>query len=183
MMSSAADGQPRSPSSADTAPDEFAHLGQRLAALSDTHGTDGIDVDRPRRGGAIEDQFGHRSVIVDRVRVRHAGDSGKATRGRGVGTRRNRFLVLEAGLAQVHVHVHEAGADEHSRNVENLGVVGVEVSPDRADEAVLDEQIVDRIEIVGRIDDPTSLKQKFRHEKDCPLRADRGLPFVQRGRC
>jgi hypothetical protein len=49
--------------------------------------------------------------------------------------------VLLAGLAQVHVHVDQAGRDQQARHVDDLRRAGRQIGADRLDHAALDEDV------------------------------------------
>ena len=77
---------------------------------------------------ALHDVAGHRGAVVHRLGVGHAADGGESA---GRGRARAAFDglgVLEARLAQVHVHVDEAGRDDQPAGVEDLGVAATDRS-------------------------------------------------------
>src|SRR5262249_31417096 len=69
--------------------------------------------------------------------------------------RRDGLLVLEAGLAQVDVDVDEAGTDDLARGVDDLGALGRgQPGAHALDHPALEPHVGDRVDLVGRIDDP-----------------------------
>ena len=94
-----------------------------------------------------------RGIIVDWVGIRHWTNTCPSTRDRRRTARRDRFLVLLSGFPQMDVHVNKAGSDDQARSVKNLGILGFGViwaDPSR-DLAVLDQQILAAILVLGRI--------------------------------
>ena len=79
-----------------------------------------------RRAFSI-DVAGDRGVVVHRRGVGHGADGGESARGRRARSALDGLGMLEAGLAQVHVHVDEAGRDDQPGRVEHLGARGVEI--------------------------------------------------------
>ena len=58
---------------------------------------------------------------------------------------RHGFLVLSARLAQVHVHVDEAGAHDNPPARRRPGAVGVEVLADVGDAIAVDQDVEDAV--------------------------------------
>ncbi len=58
--------------------------------------------------------------------------------------------VLEAGLAQVHVHVDEAGRDDHAGGVEDFGLRRGEIRRDTGDASIDDEHVGDAVRVATR---------------------------------
>src|SRR2546425_2235711 len=83
--------------------------------------------------------------------------------------RSDRLLVLVAGLAQVHVHVDEAGAHPRAGGVDHRGALGHrEPGAHARDLAVLDQHVLDAVHRAGGIDHaPTADQQRHRER---PLR-------------
>ena len=103
--------------------DEAADLGQfrPLPALGD--GADGEDVGVAGALGLQVDELGRRLAVEGRLGVGHARHRRDAA---GQGRRRaggDGLVLLAARLAQVDVHVDQAGADDLARGVE--GAVGL----------------------------------------------------------
>lgn len=130
----------RPPISASSAP---------LAALGDAAHGENVGVAGPL--GLQVDELGGRLMIDGRLGVGHAGDGRDAAAHRRGRAGRDRLVFLAARLAQVHVHVDEARADDHSRGVD--GAVGRRAG--RADDlAVVNPQVGDAVEILRGIDEP-----------------------------
>lgn len=153
---------------------KLRNVGQLLALLPARDRADRIDPRQPGLGRLLEDEARDAGVVVHRIRVGHARDGGEPARDRRVDTRGHRFLVLLPRLAQVHVHVDEARADdEPGRQCHDLTTVGEahrQVGLDPRDPIAIDEHVERTVETVGRIDDPASLKQPFH----VPLRRPAG---------
>src|SRR5207302_9100763 len=92
--------------------DEAADLGQlgALAALGD--GADGEDVGVAGPLRLEVDELGGRLAVEGRLGVGHAGDRGDAAGEGGGGAGGDGLVLLAAGLAEVDVHVDQAGADD-----------------------------------------------------------------------
>ena len=152
---------------------ELGQLGELLAAEIPCDGADRVDAHPaldPRLG---QDVVGDRAVVVDGTRVRHAADGGETPGGGRAGAGRHGLLVFLAGLAQVHVHVDEPGADDLAGRVHDLGVGGrLEASSQPRDLAVLDEDVLDSVDGVRRVDDAAAPEQEA-HAPSPPLRPAR----------
>ena len=100
-------------------------------------------------------------VVVHRRRIRHAGDSREAARHRRQRAGGDRLLVLLPGLAQVHVHVDEPWRDHQvRRNRHDLGArLRRKVGPDAGDPVAVDQDVEHAVTSIGRVDDPSALKQ------------------------
>jgi hypothetical protein len=61
--------------------------------------------------------------------------------------------VRLARLAQVHVHIDEAGRDEGTRRIEDAGVRSREMLADRSHDAVAQQDVAHGVEGLRRIDD------------------------------
>ena len=105
-------------------------------------GADGEDVSHGKLAGAFDDVAGDGGIVVHRQRVGHAADGGEAAGGRGARAGLDGFGVLEARLAQVHVHVDEAGSYDQAGGIEDLRAArGFEIGADGGDDAVANENI------------------------------------------
>ena len=69
---------------------------------------------------AVHDVAGDGGVVVHRHRVRHAADGGEASGRRGARAGFDGLGMLDARLAQMHVHVDEARRDDQAGGVEYL---------------------------------------------------------------
>ena len=86
----------------------------------------------------LHDVAGHRVAVVHRDRIRHAADGGEAARRRGFAAGLDGFGMLDARLAQMHVHVDEARRYDLPGCIENLRAFGRQVFADGSDQAVFD---------------------------------------------
>ena len=85
-----------------------AHLGQRFALQALRAGAGHAHAALAHLcGDRLHILHGHR-VVHNRVRVRHGAHGREAAVSRRARTGSDVFLLLEARLAQVHVHVHQA---------------------------------------------------------------------------
>ncbi len=149
---------------------QLGQLGQLLAAEIPRDRADRIDAHQALDLGLGEDVVRHRAVVVDRARVRHAAHGGEPAGGRGPRAGRDGLLVLLAGLAQVHVHVDESGTDDLAGRVDDLDVGGrLEAPPEPHDLAVLDQEVLDGVDVVRRIDHAPAPDQEA-HAWSPPLR-------------
>ncbi len=104
----------------------LADLGQALAPETLREGADGVDARALRDAGAVQDVLRHGGAVVHGLGVRHAGKRREAARERGRHAGLDGLLVLVAGLAQVDVHVDQAGQHEEPARVEHRRVAGLE---------------------------------------------------------
>ena len=89
--------------------------GQFLAGAVLGDGPDGKDVHHGMLAGALDDVAGDGGIVVHRQRVGHAADGGEAARRRRARAGLDGFGMLDARLAQMHVHVDEARAPRPAR--------------------------------------------------------------------
>ena len=80
--------------------------------------TDGIYIYHRKAAGALDYVAGHGGAIIDRLGVGHAADGGESSRCRSPRAGFYGFGMFKAGLAQMHVHVDEAGGDDQARGIE-----------------------------------------------------------------
>ena len=71
--------------------------------------------------------------------------------------------VLAARLAQVHVQVDQAGADDQPVAVHDLGPGRVQARPDPGDPAVVDQHVGGPVMAGRRVDQPPPLEQQLGH--------------------
>ena len=160
---------------------QLRHLGQRRAPAAGGYGTDGQDAHRTLLAGEPQHEVDHGPRVHNRVGVRHGADGREAASGSGPSTGGDRFLVLEARLAQVAVEVNEAWADDEARSVDDAGAVRRSyLSLNDCDYAVQDEQVAALVHALGRVDDAASLYEdrswvvhRLRASPESPLRAGR----------
>ena len=79
---------------------------------------DRVDAGEIGERGALADILGDRGVVVHRIGVRHAGDRREAAGRRGARPGLDRLLVFVSRLAQMHVHVDEAGKNQAAAGVD-----------------------------------------------------------------
>ena len=91
--------------------------------------------------GAFDDVAGDRGVIVHRQRIRHAADGGESSGGRGARAGLDGFGMLDARLAQVHVHVDETGRHDQAGGIEDFRAGGFEIRADRGNDAIANEDV------------------------------------------
>ena len=89
------------------------------AVLGD--GADGKDIDDGVALGALHDVAGNGGAVVHRRRVGHAADGSEAAGRSGARSALDGLGVLKARLAQMDMHVDEAGRDDQSRGVQLAG--------------------------------------------------------------
>jgi hypothetical protein len=123
--------------------------------------------------GAIEDEVRHRGVVVDRMRVGHARHRREAARHRGASAAADVFLVLLPRLAQMAVHVDEAGRHPAPLHVEDLGALRLDPPAHLCDAPFVDQDIGGLVAIRGRIENPPSAQENLPclHFTAAPLRA------------
>ena len=154
-----ATGRPSSVTATQPASLQLRDVGELFALLSARHRADRIDARETRLRGLLQDQPRHAGVVVDRLGVRHARHRGEAAGDRRRDAGGDRLLVLLPGLAQVHVHVDEAGTDDQPRrHVDDLGAVRLQVLADVGDAIAVDQDVEDAVPAIGRVDDPPALK-------------------------
>ncbi len=85
----------------------------------------GMHVDLGGVPRAAQDEIDQSDVIDDGVRIRHADDGGDAARGRRLARGRERLAMLIPGLAGEHQHVDQAGGEDVTATVDQLGIADV----------------------------------------------------------
>ena len=107
----------------------------------------------------IED-VAHGFRRIDRgLRVRHAQQARHAAGRCRAAARQHVLLVGEAGVAQVHVQVDEAGHRREASGLDHLGLRVRRVRRNGAYAAVGDQDIADKVLPARRIDDPRAADQ------------------------
>ena len=89
--------------------DHVAHLGDDLALEALGHGAGRVHAAVALGGGYGLDVLDDHAAIGHGVGVGHGAHAGEAALGRSSGLGGDVTLGLETGLAQMHVHVHQAG--------------------------------------------------------------------------
>ncbi len=160
----------------------LAELGELLALLSHRDAADGVHAREPRRLAARLDEPDGALVVNHRIGVGHGADAGEPAghgRGRAGG---DRFALLLARLAQVHMHVNQAGGHHEAGGIELQGVVGVaEIAPHTPHHAALEIEVGHLIEATGRIHHAAAANQhRSGHFSSPPRDAQSGEPPASR---
>ena len=123
--------------------DQTADFGQLGAASALGEGADREDVGVAGPLRLEMDELGRRLAVDGRLRVRHTGHRRDAAGQRRGGAGGDGFVLFAARLAQVDVHVDQAGADDHPGRVD--GAVGLDlwVRPDAEDAVAADPEVAD----------------------------------------
>ena len=156
------------------------HLGDDFALEALAHGSGGIDAALAHLGGAGDHVADHDAVVGNGVGVRHGAYAGEAALDSSARAACDIFLVLETGLAQMHVHVHQAGNKVFAGQVANLGALDLDVLGDASNLIAFDQDVDDSVELDGRIDDVSVLKNQG-HCRHLP-KADTLQPYARRCR-
>ena len=99
---------------------QVAGLGQFAALQAASQRADRHHLDHPLGGRLLAYRTRHCGAIIDRPRVGHTGHGGKAAGSRGSRTGGDRFLVLLAGLAQMHMHIDQARTHHEPTRIQHL---------------------------------------------------------------
>ena len=99
-------------------------------------------------------------MVVHRVGVRHAGNRRESAGDGGSGAGRHRLLVRLPRLAQMDMHVDEAGTDDETgRHLDDGGAVDRKVPSNRGNRAIRDQDVARAIDCLRGIDDLPSLQK------------------------
>ena len=99
--------------------------------------------------------------VSDGIGVGHRGNIGEATVNGSAGTGLDGLLVLIARIAEVDVHVDEAGDKVLALGVDDLGALGgLDGLGDLDDLLAIDQDVANAVDVDLGIDDVSSLKQK-----------------------
>ena len=141
---------------------EVADLGQALAGLTLGDGTDGMDAGKPGGGslGKLVDDNG--GVVAHGLGVGHGAHIGVAALGSRAATALDGLLVLKAGVAEMHVDVHETGDDVLSGRINDLAALsGLNAFAELADLAIVAHENVEHgVEPNLGVDEMATLKQQ-----------------------
>ena len=141
---------------------KFTHLGQALALAPLGDAADREDVDHRLVLGLVDHVGGNRLAVDDRGGVGHAGHGGEAPCRRRTAAGRDVFLILQARIAQVHMHVDETRGDNQSRRVDARGPVRRrQPFAKLEDHAVGDQYVGDSVNPLGGIDQAPAFYQKI----------------------
>ena len=121
-----------------------------FAAFRDCADREHVDCRQATR--AFDDVVRDRGAVIDGFRIRHAADGREPSSRCGPRSAFNRFGVFEPRLAQMHVHIDEAGRHDEPRRVEYLRACSIEVRPDFSDDAIAQQHIRDFIAMAGGIE-------------------------------
>ena len=135
-----------------------ADLGQGLALLVLGQRADRADVHEAGGLAAVDLVADLGARVGDGGRVGHRGDVREAAVGRGARARLDGLLVLEARIAEVDVHVEQAGHEVLARAVDDLGL-GREVLAHLRDLVTVDEDVEDLVQAQLRVHDVGALDQ------------------------
>ena len=147
-----------------TAPPAFllGHLGDALPLEAVRDRPDREDAAGARLARALEDAIGDRDVVVHRVGVRHAGHRGEPARGGGAGPALDVLLVLLARLAEVDVHVDEAGGHDEPPGVQDLVPgPGDDLGRGADDPPLLDEEVEPPVGPIRWVDEPSAFNEQW----------------------
>ena len=137
----------------------IAHVGEHLALQVLGAGAGHHDAALPHGRGAGLHVFHGHGVVDHRARVRHGAHRGETTVGRRAGTRGDVLLLLLTRIAEVHVHVHEAGGDDLAGEVALDALLQGKALADLDDLAVADEDVGGFVQTDLRVDHVRVLKQ------------------------
>ena len=156
----------------------IAHLGDDLALETLGASARRVHVAMALAGGNGLHVFDHGAVIGHRIGVGHRADAGEAALHSGAGFALDGALVLVAGLAQMHMHVHEAGNEILTSKIDNLAAVICKIDVHFGDLIALDFHIKAHRCVDLGIDNISVLKQQghYRHLQA----ADTGQPCARR---
>ena len=106
---------------------------------------------QPGLAALLAHELDDRHAVLRRVGVRHRDDRGEPAERRGAAAGLDGLGLLLAGLAQVHVQVDEAGADDAAGGVEHgVGRRRQRSGADLDDAAVLDGDVAGAFAASGR---------------------------------
>ena len=127
--------------------DHVADLRERLALLAHRERADGAHVAEAGVAGAVDLVADLGTVVGHGVGVRHGGNVVKPPWVAARAPRLYGLLVLEAGVAEVDVHVHEPGTRYLPAGVDDLGPLRrLEGLGHRGDLLALDEHVTNAVE-------------------------------------
>ena len=136
-----------------------AHLGERLALQALRAGTRHVHATLAGLGGDGLHILDGDGVVDDRVGVGHGANSREAAMGCGAGAAGDVFLLLEARLAQMHMHIHQARDDDLAGQVALDALLQGKALADLDDLAVADEDVGGFVQTDLRVDHVRVLKQ------------------------
>ncbi len=87
----------------------------------------------PARFRAVQDESRHRSIVVHRLRVRHAANRGESAARRRPRSRLYGFRGFLPRLAQMHVKVNKSGRDDQPASIQDFRTLRCRNFPGRCD--------------------------------------------------
>ena len=133
---------------------QLAERGQRLAPAAEGHRAVGQELDRRAGGRRGRENPAEDARVVDRrARVGHDADRREAAVGCRRKAGRDRFRVLEAGLAKVGVEVDEARRDDHPVRLDPRPIGPIQPG-DGLDPAIGHDDLAGTLAIGDRVDEP-----------------------------
>ncbi len=152
--------------------DELADLGEFLTLAVPAHAAHHKHVAGVGPGRLLPDELHRRLGVNRRLRVGDAGHAREAAGERRPGAGLDGFILLPSRLPQVDVHVDQARGDDEAVRIDRLIDLAEWLTPlttDRHDETILDKQVVDPVDLLGRIDDPATPDEHAGHQTSLPL--------------
>ena len=138
-----------------------ADLREGLSLLAAGERADRADVAEPGRATAVDLVADAGARVGHGVGVRHGRYVREAAVRRGARAGLDGLLVLEAGVAEVHVHVDEAGNQVLARGIDDLGALrGLQVMAHLDDLLSVEKDVDYLVESDLRVDGVCALKQK-----------------------
>ena len=145
---------------AGTLEDHVTDLRKGLALLATGKRADWTDVAEVGRTTTVDLVAYAGTRVGDGVGVGHCRDVGEAAMGRGAAAGGDVLLVLEAGIAEVDVHVDEARNQVLAAGVDHLGLGRVDGLRDLNNILAVNQDVDYLVEADLRVDGVGSLKQK-----------------------
>ena len=121
----------------------LAHFGQLLALFSDGDGADGMHLAHPRLFSAGDDIADDSRVVADGSGVGHAADLREPAVHRRRAAAGDVFFILKTRLAQVDVHVDQAGEHVQPRGVDRFRLRVFDLGGDAGDLIPFRQNIAD----------------------------------------
>lgn len=121
----------------------LAHFGQLLSLFADGDGADGMHLAHPRLFPAGDDIADDRRVVADGRGIGHAADLREPAAHRRRAAAGDVFFILEPRLAQVNVHVDQAGEHMQPRGVDRFRLRVFDLGGDADDLAPFRQNIAD----------------------------------------
>ena len=136
-----------------------AHFGDDFALQALGCGTGHMDTALTDSCCTGKDVFHTQGIVDDGIGVSHAAHGGETAMGSRTGAGSDIFLLLETGLAQMHVHVDQTGNGDLSAHIAGFALFDGKVLAHFGDLAVADHDVANFIERDLRVDRANILKQ------------------------